>query len=519
MLSCSSNTQSALSSSNRIFKLKAQVTRNDSGAKPIDISDRVLSSQITHDYDSRNGTANITLDNYDFLLSPLNRTSSLNLVSNVYNPLLDANHKLELFEGVQASDGSIEYIKKFTGYLGDEIDTSASSSTVTISCRDGSKLLQDKYIYQSKSYSLWVVEDVIQDLINMYAPEFTIQVNVTAPTQYVIGRADNPYTAQNVNVWDAIQTLADGASQELRFMEDGTLILRPVVLDFWGLPVDFTLDESSLVSDDQQINDTDVRNWIQVKVDSFNSVTVSSNASIAKYGTRYMEVDRSLTDTITSQDQVQTLAINMLKDLAYPKTIETGVVPLNPLYQVGDIVAVNSPRTGVNSDDDIFFVTTIQDEFTPQSKRTTVTLKGYNSFDNEVSIAPKPVTALTVGTISRTIQNYTNSGWTGYEKTIYYPLITWTPPTQDISGNALDKSFGSYIISRNGKSIASVPSYISAVDLTVNYFYDYGISGGTNMSYSIQAINNHGSKSSVATKSGVNIPYPVRKDKSGNVLS
>src|SRR5437764_4980284 len=303
MLSATNEFKSALDNSTRNFNIIAQLTRNTSGSVAIDISDRVIQYTTSHDFESRAGRLDITLDNYDYTISPQNRYSSINQVGGVYDPLLDSNHKIEIFEGILVSGGSYEYIKKFEAYLGDEIDASATQPQITLSCRDKSKLLQDKYIYQSPTYALFLVEQVIQDMLNTFASDLGITLSVPTPTQYMIGRPDMPYTASDTNLWDACQLLADTASQELRFMEDGTLTLRPVIRNWTTLPVSMQIDESTLTDDETQITDSDVRNYIVVKVQNFSPVIVQDQDSIDKYGFRYMEVTRSVTDLITNASQ------------------------------------------------------------------------------------------------------------------------------------------------------------------------------------------------------------------------
>lgn len=554
MLSATSEFNSALSGDIRNFNIKVQLTRNTSGSVPIDISDRVIHYSTTHDFESRNGRLDITLDNYDYTYSPQNRYSSINQVGGVYDPLLDSNHKIEIFEGLQVSGGSYEYIKKFEAYIGDNIDASATQPEIQLSCRDKSKLLQDKYIYQSPTYALFLVEQVIQDMLNTFAPELNITLQVPTPTQYMIGRPDTPYTASDTNLWDACQLLADTASQELRFMEDGSLVIRPVIRDWTTLPVNLQIDESSLTDDETQITDSDVRNYIVVKIQNFSPVIAQDQTSINKYGFRYMEVTRSVTDLITDASQAVELANNILWDLRFARANQTSEIPLHPLVQVGDIVQVQNSRLGTNFTDDLFKVITVTNDYQKDRKRTKLVMQGYDSFISNSGIAPNPPTAFASQIQTRTIQNYSGSGWNGYEKDTYFPMLTWTPPTTDVSGNALANNFGGYVIERatqisgsqasrlivsggsitagwTWSTIASIPSYIDALGQSVNYFYDYssatvlqnytnlGYTGNAvNLQYRISAVTTKGSKSSTTSSHTVSLSYPVIRDISGNVL-
>jgi hypothetical protein len=556
MLSASSFYTNALNSTVRNFNIKAQLTRNTSGAVPIDISDRVVSYNTTHDYESRGGRMDLVIDNYDYTYSPQNRTSSINQVGGVYDPILDSNHKIELFEGILESNGSYEYIKKFEAYVGDDISASSLSPQIQLSCRDKSKLLQDKYIYQSPTYALFLVEQVIQDMLNTFAPELGITLSVQTPTMFMIGRPTQPYTASDTNLWDACQLLADTASQELRFMEDGTLLLRPVIRDWTTLPVSMTLDESSLTDDESQITDADVRNYIVVKVQNFSPVIAQDASSIAKYGRRYMEVSRSITDLITDASQAVALANNILWDLKFARPNQTSEIPLHPLVQVGDIVQINNPRLGTSSANDIFKVLTVNNGYSKDRKRTKLTLQEYDKFLANSGNATNPPTALSFQMQTRSIQNYPNSGWNGYQKNTYFPMLQWTPPTKDVSGNTLASNFGGYVIERatqlsanaptSGSSItagntivsnwtwttiASIPSYINSLGINVNYFYDYssasvldqykqaGTTGNSiNLQYRVTAITMQGAKSTTTSPITVNLSYPRYQDISGNYL-
>lgn len=556
MLHATSEFNNALSQSTRNLNVMVRITRNTNGAQPIDISDRVITYTTTHDFESRSGRLDITLDNYDYTYSPQNRDSNINQVGGVYDPLLDSNHKVEVFEGILTNGNTYEYIKKFEGYIGDDITASSLQPQIQLSCRDKSKLLQDKYIYQSPTYALFLVEQVIQDMLNTFASELNIAVNTTASggTGFMIGRPTQPYTASDTNLWDACQLLADTASQELRFMEDGTLILRPVIRDWTTLPVNIQLDESTLTDDETSISDANVRNYIVVKIQNFSPITVQDSDSIAKYGMRYMEVDRSVTDLLTDASQGIALANNMLWDLRYARPNQTSEIPLHPLVQVGDIVQIQNSRLGTNFADDLFKVLTVENDYAKDKKRTKLTMQGYDKFIADIDIAPKPPLTLSYQLQTRSIQNYSGSGWNGYEKQTYFPMLQWMPTMQDISGNTLPTDFGGYIIERGTQlsgniashvatsggtlqsnwtwqSIASVPSYISALNLRVNYFYDYSVASAltgyrlagytgnaVNLEYRVTAITSKGSKSTTTSPVTISVPYDKYFDISGNQL-
>jgi hypothetical protein len=324
--------------------------------------------------------------------------------------------------------------------------------------------------------------------------------------------------------------------------------MRYIDREFSEKPVNLTLDMSSLIDDSMQVSDADVRNHIVVKVQGYDPITAEDEESIAKYGRRYMEVHRSMSDIITDVSQAHELAEGILRDLRFANPLETAEIALHPLIQVGDIVQITNPRLGTNPTDDIFKVTTVSNSYSSDRKRTSLTLKGYDIFLSQPSIAPNAPTGLGYEMQTRTIQNYPNSGWTGYEKESSFPMLKWTPPTQDVDGNILEDSFGGYIVERavqiilEGQmglgeyvwgTIASIPSYIGSLNLKVDYFYDYSsaividrfkrigaISGGTvSVRYRITAINKRGVKSAVSNTATILIPVDRLYDEQGNLLA
>jgi len=183
-------------------------------------------------------------------------------------------------------------------------------------------------------------------------------------------------------------------------------------------------------------------------------------------------------------------------------------------------------------------------------------MQEYDKFVSNPDIPPKAPTALSFQMQTRAIQNYSGSGWNGYEKHTFFPMLTWTPPSQDISGNTLPSNFGGYVIERatqlsanastSGNSmtagntivsnwtwgtIASIPSYIGALGKSVNYFYDYssasvldqytkaGYTGNSvTLQYRITAMTKKGSKSTTTSPISISISYPQYFDISGNRL-
>lgn len=515
MISVSSAFQTAISANNRLWKLKVEIKRNDVGAPVIDITDIVKDCNIGFDFERRNGTVSLEIDNSDYSYSPLNKNSAQNQVGGIYNPLFDSNHEIKVYYGLLTSSG-YEYVQRFTGYLGDEIDADTYPATITLTARDKSKLMQDTYIFQSKTYGTasygigMVLEAVIQDMITEFLPSAGITVQVPVPTLQTVGRPDQPYTAKDTNLWDACQLLADAFNHELRFMEDGTLRLRKIERDLHTVTPVKTFGISELVRDSISLSDADVRNHIVLRVQGLDPIERKNDDSIAKYGRRYMEIRRAMANILSTQEMAHQFIDGLIKEMSYVTPVDQTELPLYPMLQIGDIVCINNAKLGTDSLYDIFRVISISESFNATKKRTVLSLQGYVRFDINATPAPKPVTAATYQTITRTIQNYTLSGWTGKEKITSFPMLKWTPPTQDIANGTLTATFGGYTIYRKHSSettyypIASVKSYIEPLSLPVNYFYDYTAKAGVNQ-YKIVALNKFG-KASTEVLFSVTVP-------------
>jgi hypothetical protein len=506
LITVSNDFLNAHSANNRLWKLKVEVKRNTPFAVPVDISDRVNSNDIDFDWERRSASATLEIDNFDYSLSPLNQNSTTNQVAGVYDPLFDSNHTIEIWEGLLTTTG-YQYVKKFTGVLGDEIDADTIPGMIVLTARDRSKLLQDAYIFQSKTYSpaagpnLTIAEYVIQDLITTFLPSESITLQVDTPTNYVVGRPDRPYTAKDINLWDAIQQISDTFNFAVYFDENGILHLKKIIRDFSTVSSVYTFDESKVSKSRVSTSDSDVRNHIMLRVTGLDPIEKKNQDSIDKYGRRYFEVHRSMANIVATAEQAHELVDNILRDLSYVTPIDRLEMPLFPLIQTGDIVSLVNSKLGQDAITYKFRVVNIKDSFSKDKKRTNVQVKGYSTFNPINTPAPNPPTNLAGQTMTRKIQNYPNSGWTGQEKSYYYPLLTWTRPVTDVSGNALTNEFGGYTIYRRGPgesnfyAMASIKSYIAPSNLIVDYCYDYTAVPGNN-EYKMVAISKYGKLSS-----------------------
>jgi hypothetical protein len=301
----------------------------------------------------------------------------------------------------------------------------------------------------------------------------------------MIGRTDNQYIAKDTNLWDAVQLLSDTASHELRFLEDGSFIMRKVRNNFKNDIPNISLNRYTLLSDRLSLTDSEIRNHVMIKVEGFGNIERKNQQSIDRYGRRYFEIHRSVSNVLTTIDQVNGLADTILSDLSYAVPVVSIEIPYNPLLQIGDIITLDDYKLGVNTTDNIFKVTDIQEQFSNERKRTILTLRGYDTVLMQNYASPKEPTNVSVNTIERAVGKTNPIDVWAYKK-VFYPALTWTPPSTDVNNVTLPKRFGGYQIERsvttNGLDdgwgvVAFIPSYITTLDRPIIYFYDYSIDG------------------------------------------
>jgi hypothetical protein len=333
----------------------------------------------------------------------------------------------------------------------------------------------------------------------------------------MIGKPGEPYTAKDIRLWDAIQSVADVSSHELRFLEDGSLRLKLIDREIQMIEPVAHFTEFDLIKDNMDTSDADIRNYIVMKMQGFDPIEKKDAESIAKYGMRYMEVQRGLSKIFNTVEQAHQLAEEILMDLSKIHPQERIEIALNPLIQVGDVVTLENKRLGTNALKIKYVVRKVSHSYSADNKRTSLTLEGYQS--NFVNNSPTPqfVTNLRYEMLERVIQNYQGSGWTGKEKKIYYPRIMWNRPTKYTDNTTLENNFGGYIIYRKPKdssptnwyAVASIQSYISGLDKEVNYFYDYTADENTPYNYKVKAISKYGKSSEDSLSIWFSVPQAV----------
>lgn len=250
------------------------------------------------------------------------------------------------------------YYTLFHGYLGDSIST--SGPTVTCSCRDLAKRLQDYYIETVREYGSaggTAAETVIQAILddNLGVGEITLYTPVSP------GFVITPYNVEYESVWDAIQQIADQIGWWLgyRWRESTgqfelTLMEPPRTKDAATADWAFTADDD-LYANALDVTDRDIRNAVKLTYrDSTTgqraSVTAEDATSIAEYGRRAMQIeeaDTSLIDTEAEAQDLADVALADLKDLTGTTRLDTPLLPgLRPM----DGITVDDPRTSSTVD-------------------------------------------------------------------------------------------------------------------------------------------------------------------------
>lgn len=505
MLQSTSSQLEALNSDVRNVVHKVEIYRNDFPDVPVDITADVEELNISVDLENRNAVCRLIIKNEDYSYSPRNKTSPKNQVNGQYNPLLYPNHVLKVYVGF--ANPTPEYWQLFTGLLGDEIDLTTIPGRISLSVRDMSKKLQDTYVYLSQSYDYKLAEEVIQGLLDEYQTGITLSVAGLA--EFLIQH----YQVKDLNLWDALQRVADFMGWILMFNERGELILKREKET--SIP-DLIIDEDLIEVEELNITDADIRNDIWVRAESPNGIitaNVTNPESIAEFGRRFMEVDRSLASMVYTYDQAYNLAKRICDDLSWLHLVSrVPDMPIYPPIQVDDIVAIISSRSGLD-EQELFKVYSVEHFISARKKRTSLVLKSYRPAVTTTPVIPNPPTALTAEVISWTISNYPNSGWIGNQKTVYYPKISFTKPTTNTDGSDLTNLVG-YVISRSTVSattgfidLRSIPSKdASGNDIT--FFIDYSAGSGTRW-YRLAAVNSLGVRSVYSTVVQVNVPAPV----------
>ncbi len=432
----------------------------------------------------------------------------LSTTNTLYSPIIK---ELTFHFKSVVSDPPDNMVQIFTGVTGDDIEIDSNNGLVTLSCRDFSKSLQDIFISLSDSYDYVLVEDVINDLLKKHLPESAIMTIMGGidfdykPTYYMIQH----FQIRNANLWDSLQELANLMGWYLTFDENGVLRLfdrkKQAVADL-------ILNEDDIVMETLNLSDADIRNDILVKAETPSGIIqarATDNESIAEFGRRFMEVDRSLSSYIYDYESANKLATAILEDLHVLRGKNIITMPFFPLIQLGDLVAIDNSRLGLKSSNELYKVIGIEHTLSETTKQTVLHTQLFKNLWKTVSFTPSAPTNLKAEIVSRTINKYPGCGWEDNFRIFYYPKISWTVPTKntdntDIVGltgfNVYRSSDGT-----NYQFISFVPVSLSGNVSNVNWFIDYK-SGPGKFYYKVNAINMWNKKSPYSNVVEITVP-------------
>jgi len=209
-----------------------------------DISDDVLSWTINKDRDissqtaspigmSNANSASITLDNSS---NKYNNESS----QSPYKDMLYPNVRFDIWLGFKLPDSSYEYVKQGVFYA-DSWDMSNDTSQVSVSCRDGSKFLQD-YKVTPILYEDWLISDIIRDItersgIRDKAIDTSLSLDITRPEgdhadiidvedTVCIPKRHTVWTVDDQTYWQFLQEIALADLGSFYFDETGTFVFQ-----------------------------------------------------------------------------------------------------------------------------------------------------------------------------------------------------------------------------------------------------------------------------------------------------
>lgn len=336
-------------------------------------------------------------------------------------------------------------ISIFYGLIGDEIDAESTPGMLNLTCRDFSKNYQDLYIVLcDTTYTKIWAEEIIKDLLKKYTGETILSSYLTNVNDYFIYTPSEflikDYALRAINLWESFQKISDCMGWYLKFNESGKLVLEN--RKKYTTP-DVIFDEDIIIKNPIRLSDADVRNIIVVKAETSSDGVVEATGtsidSINMFGKRYMEVDRSLSSMISTQEQVNNLAQAILEDYAWLQADISVELPFYPTIQTGDIIGIRNTNLGLNENIEVYKVSSFSHSLSEQNKRTTLGLKTHKNFIYDCSYYPYPPSDLSGNIISRTIHNYSGSSWTGNIKTFYYPQINLVEPS--LNSNGTDISY------------------------------------------------------------------------------
>lgn len=299
--------------------------------------------------------------------APRDKTSSWNTVGGRWEPLLWPYRGVTCEVAVTEVGGTpTEWATLFEGYLGDNITTEHHS--VSVSCRDKSKRLQDAYIDIPKTYDSgpYAAEELIQAIINDYVDE-PLELHCPVPS----GITFDEMKVEYIDVWTAVQNVAAQVGWFLGYRWNGTRY----ALTFMEPPrdktsADFHFDwEEDVYRESLDIGDADIRNALTLTFrdsDTGERVTLShrdhstlrNDESIQEYTRRIMQIEEADISLIDTQEKALRFGEKIIWDLSELSATDRLELPLNPELDIFSTFTVENPL--ISSTIDFFSVQSIR---------------------------------------------------------------------------------------------------------------------------------------------------------------
>lgn len=349
--------------------------------------DWIESWEVAENVDSLLKTARVILFRKIeyFNISPLFEASKPQQLTGSYAPIITVNRDLKIEVatlGESVKPAAAQYNQIFYGVI-DSIDPGGSNNQITISCRDQAGDLQDNFIEAQGVYGDPAgspVETEIQAVLTDNGTGVTLYTPVS-PSWNV-----KEFIVQKEPVLTAIKRLADQIGWELRFKwRAGTsqyelTLYAPDRAASTALRT-FGPDDYSNITN-ARIGRENVRNVLKLYYTDQNgdsqSVTVTSAASIAKYGRRYMEITEASTSNIDTNGEATTMANAIINDLKEPSMSHVVEMPFFWQVELGDLYAFTNNKETYDTTQKLA-VYGYRHAGTRDSVRTTLTCQGQPS--------------------------------------------------------------------------------------------------------------------------------------------
>lgn len=317
-------------------------------------------------------------------LSPLDEESPLNRRANgTYAPLIDAGRRIRIYTATVppgAQPGPGDWREVFDGEI-DEVEWQMDPMTVI--CRDPGGVLQDTIIENPQEYgseSGVLLHVVMQQLLDDVLGAGVVTLHVPEPPAFMVTR----YKPDEGPLLEALQACAGAIGWDVRYAWHEAsqafelTLIRPdrekTTPDHVFGPDDY-IDVTRLA-----VSRADVRNVVQVRYQDSTTrqqerVTVQDDASIARYGRRYMRIVEGEDSPIDTAPEALVMAEAALSDLAEPRAEQEIELRYWWPAQLGDLYRFKA--NGVHyTTDQVLAVVGIRHRLSENQQRTILTCRG-----------------------------------------------------------------------------------------------------------------------------------------------